>query len=61
MEDLADGFHDGVDETLNLLCKALGLDSSKVDHEAATETVDGDISVVIHRILDTRFGEGWRQ
>jgi hypothetical protein len=49
----------GVDLVMMSLCDYLGVDPHEVTWDAATETVDGDISAVIGNILRTKFGEGW--
>jgi Lar family restriction alleviation protein len=44
---------------LDQLCKFLGVDSSGVTWDAATETVDGDVQAVIGNILCAKYGENW--
>jgi hypothetical protein len=49
----------GVDCAMKLLCDYLGVDPNAVTWDAATETVDGDISAVIGNILRSKFCEDW--
>jgi len=49
----------GVDFVMKLLCDFLGVDPDDVTWDAATETVDGDVSAVIGNILRTKYGEDW--
>jgi hypothetical protein len=49
----------GVDCAMKLFCDYLGVDPSTVTWDAATETVDGDVSAVIGNILRTKYGEDW--
>jgi hypothetical protein len=49
----------GVDCAMKLFCDYLGVDPNAVTWDAATETVDGDISAVIGNILRTKYGEDW--
>jgi phosphoglycolate phosphatase-like HAD superfamily hydrolase len=56
----ADGrWNAGCDFALGQLCKALGVDPSDVLWDAATETVEGDVSAVIGNIFSAKFGEDW--
>jgi hypothetical protein len=49
----------GLDFGMNLLCDYLGVDKNEVIWDAATETVEGDVSAVIGNILRTKYGENW--
>ncbi len=49
----------GLDFGMNLLCDYLGVDKDEVIWDAATETVEGDVSAVIGNILRMKFGEDW--
>jgi hypothetical protein len=49
----------GVDCAMKLFCDYLGVDPDAVTWDAATETVDGDISAVIGNILRAKFGEDY--
>lgn len=41
------------------LCSYLDVDRGSVSWDAATETVEGDVSAVIGNILAAKFGENW--
>lgn len=47
----------GCDFALVELCKTLDIDPKSVNWDAATETVDGDVSAIIWNILRARFGD----
>jgi hypothetical protein len=47
----------GVGFAMKLFCDYLGVDPDAVTWDAATETVDGDVSAVIGNILRTKYGE----
>lgn len=49
----------GVDFVMKLLCDYLGVDPAAVTWDAATETVEGDVSAVIGNILRAKYGEDW--
>lgn len=49
----------GCDFAMTRLCCYLGIDPAAVSWDAATETVDGDVSAVIGNILRAKFGEDW--
>lgn len=56
----ADGnLSEGIDFALMRLCDFLGVDPGSVRWDAATETVEGDVSAVIGNILRAHFGEEW--
>lgn len=50
-------FDEGVEFALTRLCKFLGVDLKSVCWDAATETVDGDVSAVIGNILCAKYGD----
>src|SRR6185312_14099276 len=50
----------GLDYGQTQLCSVLGVDTSSVNWDAATETLDGDVQSVISNILRARFGDDWR-
>lgn len=47
----------GLDFGMMRFCEALGVDPKSVSWDAATETLDGDVSAVIGNILRAKFGE----
>lgn len=49
----------GCDFAMTQLCCYLGVDPASVSWDAATETVEGDVSAVIGNILRTKLGENW--
>jgi hypothetical protein len=49
--------HEGIDFALERLCAFLGVDPAAVTWDAATETVDGDVSAVIGNIMRAKYGE----
>lgn len=49
----------GVDFAMVRFCHALGVDPKSVNWDAATETVEGDVSAVIGNILRAKLGEEW--
>ncbi|WP_426418180.1 hypothetical protein [Bradyrhizobium genosp. A] len=49
----------GLDFAMVRFCQYLGVDPSNVHWDAATETLDGDVSAVIGNILRAKFGEDW--
>ncbi|KRE08145.1 hypothetical protein ASE61_00575 [Bosea sp. Root670] len=49
----------GCDFAMTRLCDYLKVDPASVRWDAATETVDGDVSAVIGNIFTARFGEDW--
>lgn len=49
--------HEGIDFALEHLCAFLGVDPHMVSWDAATETVDGDVSAVIGNIMRAKYGE----
>jgi hypothetical protein len=52
-------WNDGCDFAMTQLCKFLDVEPSSVSWDAATETVEGDVSAVIGNILRAKFGEDW--
>ena len=53
-----DGTHDeGIDLALVQLAKILGVDPKAVTWDAATETVEGDVTAVISNILCAKYGD----
>jgi len=52
-------FDEGIDFALDRLCGFLGVDPAAVTWDAATETIEGDVSSVIGNILRAKFGEDW--
>ena len=54
-----DRWNAGVDFVMKLLCDYLGVEHASVTWDAATETVEGDVSAVIGNILRAKFGEDW--
>ena len=54
-----DDFHQGVDYTIEALACVLGIDVNSFSHDAATETMEGDVMSVIGNALDARFGDDW--
>ena len=61
MEDLTadEKFNEGLDFALLRLCNYLGVDPHMVSFDAATETVEGDVSAVIGNILRAKYGENF--
>jgi hypothetical protein len=49
----------GCDFAMTRLCNYLNVDTASVRWDAATETVEGDVSAVIGNILEAHFGEDW--
>lgn len=49
----------GCDFAMTRLCAFLGVDPNSVSWDAATETIDGDVSAVIGNIMRAKFGEDW--
>lgn len=49
----------GLDFAMVRFCQYLGVDPGSVSWDAATETLDGDVSAVIGNILRAKFGEDW--
>lgn len=49
----------GCDFAMTRLCAYLNVDPASVSWDAATETVEGDVSAVIGNILTVKFGEDW--
>ncbi|VIO73841.1 hypothetical protein [Bradyrhizobium ivorense] len=49
----------GLDFAMVRFCQALGVDPARVNWDAATETVEGDVSAVIGNIIRAKFGEDW--
>ncbi len=49
----------GCDFAMVQLCEALGVDPKSVRWDAATETLDGDVSAVIWNILRAKMGDDW--
>lgn len=49
----------GCDFAMTRLCVYLNVDPASVSWDAATESVDGDISAAIGNILRAKFGENW--
>ncbi|WP_293811275.1 hypothetical protein [uncultured Bosea sp.] len=49
----------GCDFAMTQLCSYLNVDPVSVSWDAATETVEGDVSAVIGNILSAKFGENW--
>jgi hypothetical protein len=49
----------GCDFALERLCGLLGVNPKSVSWDAATETVEGDVSAVIGNILCAKYGEDW--
>ena len=47
----------GCDYAMIQLCVVLGVDPKKVNWDAATETMDGDVQAILGNILRARFGE----
>lgn len=52
-------WNDGCDFAMTQLCKFLDVEPRSVSWDAATETVEGDVSAVIGNILRAKFGEDW--
>jgi hypothetical protein len=52
-------WNEGCDFAMTQLCKFLGVEPSSISWDAATETVEGDVSAVIGNILRAKFGEDW--
>lgn len=52
-------WNEGCDFAMTQLCKFLGVEPGSVNWDAATETVEGDVSAVIGNILCSKFGEDW--
>jgi hypothetical protein len=50
----------GCDFAMTQLCAVLKVDPQSIDWDSATETLDGDVQAVIHKILTTGLGENWR-
>jgi hypothetical protein len=49
----------GVDFAMKRFCDALDVKPDSFSWDAATETVDGDVSAVIGNMLRAKFGEDW--
>lgn len=55
-----DDFHAGVDYAIEAMAIVLGVGINDFSHDAATETMDGDVMAVIGNCLNAKFGEdGW--
>ena len=54
-----DDFHAGVDFTIEALAIALGIERTSFSHDAATETMEGDVIAVIGNALTACLGEDW--
>jgi hypothetical protein len=52
-------WNEGCDFAMTQLCKFLGVEPGSVNWDAATETVEGDVSAVIGNILCAKYGEEW--
>lgn len=50
-------FDEGIEFALTQLCKWLEVDPKSVCWDAATETVEGDVSAVIGNILRAKYGD----
>ena len=51
----------GCDFAMTMLCQVVKADPDKVSWDAATETLEGDVSAVIGNILTEGLGEDWRE
>ena len=49
----------GLDYGMKQFCAVLGVDPNEVRWDAATETLDGDVSAAIWNILRTKMGDEW--
>lgn len=54
-----DDFHEGVSYGIEALAHVLGIDVNSFSHDAATETMEGDVKAVISNALTARFGDEW--
>lgn len=52
-------WNEGVDFAITQLCKMLGVDPMSIRWDAATETVDGDVSSVVGNVLRAAYSEEW--
>jgi hypothetical protein len=50
----------GCDFAMTMLCEMVKVDPAKVSWDAATETLEGDVSAVIGNILTEGLGEDWQ-
>lgn len=50
----------GCDFAMTMLCQVVKADPAKVSWDAATETLEGDVSAVIGNILTEGLGEDWQ-
>jgi hypothetical protein len=60
-EDLAsdERWNDGVNYAITQLCSILGVDPKSISWDAATETLDGDVSSVICNAIRGAYGDEW--
>lgn len=49
----------GVDYAITQLCSVFGVDPKAISWDAATETLDGDVSSVLCNVLVAAYGEEW--
>ena len=49
----------GVDYAITQLCVMLGVDPAKINWDAATETLDGDVMSVLGNALRAAYGDEW--
>ncbi len=54
-----EAWDEGCDTAMIALCTVVGADPAKVNWDAATETVEGDVASVIGNILTAGLGELW--
>lgn len=55
----SDDFHAGVDFAIEALAEVLCIDINSFSHDAATETMEGDVIAVIGNALTACLGEDW--
>lgn len=53
-------FHSGLVFAVEALAIVLGISVDDFSHDAATETIEGDLMAVMANALDAKFGEEWR-
>lgn len=52
-------FDAGINYAIGQLCEILDVDPRSISWDAATETMDGDVSSVICNVLRAAYGEEW--
>lgn len=55
----SDDFEAGVDYAIEALAEVLEIDVNSFSHDAATETLEGDVKAVIGNALNAALGDDW--